>query len=67
MASRPKKTRTEQINIRLTPEEKEMIQGFAEAMEITITQLMVEATYDKMEKETGQTFKGTLRRFVEGN
>ena len=52
------------MNIRVTPREKEVIRRAAESMNITVTELMVQSTLDKIvDDESG--FKGTLRRMRE--
>lgn len=61
--ARPK-VRTEQLNVRVTPEEKVTIQTAAQEMETTVTDLMVTATIDKI-NDKGRKFKGTLRRMRE--
>lgn len=58
------KKRTEQLNLRVTPEEKDAIRAAAEENNITVTELMVTATFDKI-KDEARGFKGTLRRIRE--
>ena len=53
--------RTEQLNIRMTPEEKAAIHAAADKMNVTVTDLMVRATLDKIKEEVWG-FEGTLRR-----
>ena len=52
------------MNLRVTPEEKDAIRAAAEENNITVTELMVTATFDKI-KDEARGFKGTLRRIRE--
>ncbi|MEN6368483.1 MAG: DUF1778 domain-containing protein [Thermotogota bacterium] len=53
--------RTEQLNIRVTPEELTTIRLAAEKAETTVTEFVVSAVLDK----ANGAFKGTLRRMRE--
>jgi uncharacterized protein (DUF1778 family) len=55
--------RTEQLNIRVTPDEKAEIQTAAETQKTTVTDLMVSATLDKVRRDA-RPFVGTLRRML---
>jgi hypothetical protein len=57
------RSRTEQLNIRVTPEEKAEIQTAADTQKTTVTDLMVSATLDKVRRES-KPFVGTLRRML---
>jgi len=63
MAYTRERRRTEQLNIRVTPEEKAEIQTAAVVQKTTVTELMVSATLDKVRRET-RPFVGTLRRML---
>jgi hypothetical protein len=63
LGNRRQRFRSEQLNIRVTPEEKAEIQTAAEARETTVTDLMVSATLDKVRRD-GRPFVGTLRRML---
>jgi hypothetical protein len=56
--------RTEQLNIRVTPEERAEIQAEAERRSVTVTDLIVKATLNDI-RYGGRPFKGTLRRLRE--
>ncbi len=56
--------RTEQLNIRVTPEELTTIRLAAERAAKTITELVVSATLDKIQAD-GLGFRGTLRKLTE--
>jgi len=59
------KRRTAQVNLRLTPEELTAIRNAATALDVTVTELMVGATLDKINGQDGSQFKGTLRRLLQ--
>jgi len=59
------KRRTAQVNLRLTPEELTAIRNAATALDVTVTELMVGATLDKINSQDGSQFKGTLRRLLQ--
>ena len=54
--------RTERLTLRVTPWEKERIQAAARERKTSVTELMIEATLDKIYR---RGFKGTLRRAIE--
>ena len=64
MAYRRPLKKTEQLNLRVTPEEKERIRAAAEALDITVTELMVQSTMERI-NGASHRFVGTLRRMRE--
>lgn len=56
--------RTKQLNIRVTPEELDQFKAAAEGLGVSVTELVVKATLDKIVDEA-LVFKGTLRRMME--
>lgn len=59
-----KRLRTEQLNLRVTPDELIMIRLAAAKADTTVTELVVSATLDRIQNG-GLGFKGTLRRMRE--
>ena len=58
------RVRTEQLNIRVTPQEKAAIRDAANEQGITVTELMVTSTLDKIQDDA-RGFQGTLRKIRE--
>jgi len=58
------RVRTKQLNIRVTPEELDTFKKAAEQNNVSVTELVVQATLDKINDER-MVFKGTLRRMRE--
>jgi len=53
--------RTAQLNIRVTPEERDAIRTAADERNMTVTELMVSTILDKIQDDA-RGFQGTLRR-----